>query len=106
MLPQPSMLIMEPYSPMPDMSFAEPSGLEPWTLREIRQQPDTLRATQGLLARDQAAIERFVAPLLARPELRIVLTGAGTSAFIGESLAPWLSRALGRSVEAIATTDI
>jgi tagatose-6-phosphate ketose/aldose isomerase len=35
-----------------------------------------------------------------------VLTGAGTSAFIGECLAPWLSRAIGRRVEAVATTDL
>ncbi|QNA82848.1 SIS domain-containing protein [Sphingomonas sp. So64.6b] len=77
-----------------------------WTRREIDQQPETLRATQALLRDRRAEIEAFITPLLARPELRIVLTGAGTSAFIGECLAPWLSRELGRPVEAIATTDI
>lgn len=77
-----------------------------WTQKEIEQQPHTLRATQALLRDQQAAIEAFLAPLLARPDLRIVLTGAGTSAFIGECLAPVLSRALDRCVEAIATTDI
>ncbi len=78
----------------------------PWTEREIAQQPETLRATQAVLRAEQAAIEAFVAPLLARPELRIVLTGAGTSAFVGECLAPWLSMRLDRCVEGIATTDI
>jgi len=78
----------------------------PWTRREIEQQPATLRATQALLSAQRAEIEAFVAPLLARPELRIVLTGAGTSAFIGECLAPWLSQLLDRTVEAVATTDI
>lgn len=78
----------------------------PWTSREIHQQPDTLNATQALLMDRRAQIEAFVAPLLARPETRIVLTGAGTSAFIGECLAPWLSERLNRTVEAIATTDI
>jgi tagatose-6-phosphate ketose/aldose isomerase len=78
----------------------------PWTRREIEQQPETLGATQALLAADRAAIEAYVSPLLARPDLRIVLTGAGTSAFIGECLSPWLSRLLGRNVEAVATTDI
>ena len=39
-------------------------------------------------------------------ETRTILTGAGTSAFIGECLAPYLAaRLLGR-VEAIATTDL
>ncbi|QSR19622.1 SIS domain-containing protein [Novosphingobium sp. KA1] len=79
---------------------------EPWTRREIAQQPETLRATQAILNAQKAAIEAFVSPLLANPGVRIVLTGAGTSAFIGECLAPWLSGLLGRSVEAIATTDI
>ena len=79
---------------------------QPFTRREIAQQPATLRATQALLRANRATIEAFIAPLLARPELRVVLTGAGTSAFIGECLAPWLSRELGRPVEAIATTDI
>lgn len=94
---------------MPDTLLVpgnEDRGTEPWTLREIVQQPVTLRQTQSLLAAGKAGIEAFVAPLLARPDLRIILTGAGTSAFIGECLAPWLSRELGRNVEAIATTDI
>jgi tagatose-6-phosphate ketose/aldose isomerase len=81
-------------------------GPDCWTHREILQQPETLLATQQLLERDEAAIAAFLAPLLAQPQLRIVLTGAGTSAFIGDTLAPWLSRLLNRDVEAIATTDI
>jgi tagatose-6-phosphate ketose/aldose isomerase len=77
-----------------------------WTAREIVQQPDMLRRTQALLRAQQGAIEAFLQPLLARPDLRIVLTGAGTSAFIGDSLAPWLAGHLKRRVEAVATTDI
>lgn len=85
---------------------AAAGGAEPWTRREILQQPETLRATQALLAVERAAIEGFLAPLLAKPDLRIVLAGAGTSAFIGECLAAWLGRTTGRCVEAVATTDI
>jgi len=81
-------------------------GAEPWTRREIFQQADTLRATQKLLTAEQDAIEAFTAPLLAKPELRIVLAGAGTSAFIGECLAATLAQATGRRVEAIPTTNI
>ncbi|SFK50901.1 tagatose-6-phosphate ketose/aldose isomerase [Sphingomonas sp. NFR04] len=79
---------------------------ESWTRREILQQPATLRATQALLDAHQAEIAAFVQPLLDQPDLRIILCGAGTSAFIGECLAPWLSATLGRPVEAVATTDI
>ncbi|TGX52559.1 SIS domain-containing protein [Sphingomonas gei] len=94
---------------MPDTLLATDNGdfdTVPWTRREIEQQPETLQATQTLLAADRTGIEAFVAPLLARPDLRIVLTGAGTSAFAGECLAPWLSKLLDRCVEAVATTDI
>jgi tagatose-6-phosphate ketose/aldose isomerase len=91
---------------MPDTLLAVEVDDTSWTRREIAQQPETLRATQALLRAHQADIQAFVAPLLARADLRIVLTGAGTSAFIGECLAPWLSGVLGRPVEAIATTDI
>lgn len=75
------------------------------TAREIAQQAGVWGRIDALLAQRRAALDAFLAPLLARPELRIVLTGAGTSAFIGECLAPAL---LGRGLraEALPTTDI
>lgn len=77
-----------------------------WTAREIEQQPAMLRETFATLLARRAEVERFVRPLLTNAEMRTILTGAGTSAFIGECLAPYLSaRLLGR-VEAIATTDL
>ena len=87
-------------------SASQAAGDTSWTRREILQQPDTLRASQAMLREHQSAIEAFLRPLLGRADLRVILTGAGTSAFIGESLAPWLSAVLDRPVEAIATTDI
>lgn len=94
---------------MPDLLSAAPKSAaveEPWTRREIQQQPETLRATQALLMSRRGEIEAFLAPLLRKPDLRIVLAGAGTSAFIGGCLAATLSRATGRCVEAVPTTDI
>jgi len=94
---------------MSDLLSAAPAvagDAEPWTRREILQQPETLRATHALLAAEREAIEDFLEPLLARPDLRIMLAGAGTSAFIGECLAAWLARVTARCVEAVATTDI
>lgn len=77
-----------------------------WTAREITQQPQMILETQATLMAHRQAIEAFLRPLLARADLRVILTGAGTSAFIGESLAPWLSAKLQRRIEAIATTDL
>jgi tagatose-6-phosphate ketose/aldose isomerase len=77
-----------------------------WTAREIAQQPASWLRTRDLLRQHAESIGAFVAPLLAKQDLRIILTGAGSSAFIGECLQPLLLRRLGRRVEAIATTDL
>jgi tagatose-6-phosphate ketose/aldose isomerase len=77
-----------------------------WTAREIAQQPECLLRTQDLLRHHAVPIARFLAPLLEQEDLRIILTGAGSSAFIGESLVPVLLQRLGRRVEAIPTTDL
>ena len=77
-----------------------------WTAREIAQQPASWQRTDDLLKQHAAPIAAFLAPLLAKKDLRIILTGAGSSAFIGECLAPLLLSRLGRRVEAIATTDL
>src|SRR5271156_1440390 len=77
-----------------------------WTAREIAQQPASWLRTQDVIGGHTTSIGRFLAPLLARTDLRIILTGAGSSAFIGECLAPLLLSRLGRRVEAIATTDL
>jgi tagatose-6-phosphate ketose/aldose isomerase len=77
-----------------------------WTAREIAQQPQMLRETQSLLMARRDEIAAFLKPVLAPANARIILTGAGTSAFIGECLAPVLATQLKRRVEAIATTDL
>lgn len=73
------------------------------TIVEIGQQPDVWREVAGVVDDDVAA---FVRDIVARQDVRIVLTGAGSSAFIGDIAAPALRRHLHRRVEAIATTDI
>lgn len=73
------------------------------TILEIGQQPGAWREVADALGGD---VRDFLAALVARPELRIILTGAGSSAFAGQIAAPALRRHLGRRVEAIATTDI
>ncbi|MDR6611254.1 SIS domain-containing protein [Leifsonia sp. 1010] len=77
-----------------------------FTVREICHQPEVWHQVATGIAVDRSRIDEFLAPLLARPDLRIVLTGAGTSAFVGGVAAPELSRLLSRRIEAIATTDL
>jgi tagatose-6-phosphate ketose/aldose isomerase len=77
-----------------------------WTSREIAQQPDVWQRVEKHIDGEAASMAAFLEPLLQRRNLRIVLTGAGTSAFIGECVAPALLRHSKRAVSAIATTDI
>lgn len=76
------------------------------TAREITQQPRLWRQVAANAVAERERTETFLAPLLARADLRVVLAGAGTSAFAGQVLAPALARELGARVEAVATTDI
>ncbi|MGL5673897.1 MAG: tagatose-6-phosphate ketose isomerase, partial [Plesiomonas shigelloides] len=76
------------------------------TAREISQQPRLWRELGAALAQQQPAITAFLQPLLRRPQLRIILTGAGTSAFVGEAAAPFIQAHNGYQVRAIATTDL
>ena len=77
-----------------------------WTVREIAQQPALWRDVAKMISASGEEYAAFLRPLLDRRDLRIVLTGAGTSAYAGEVLAPTLRRRLGRRVEAIASTDL
>lgn len=76
------------------------------TGREIAQQPAVWRETARVVASRRAQVDQLLGAALADPTTRVVLTGAGTSAYAGEVLAPELSRLLARPVEAIATTDV
>lgn len=73
---------------------------------EIRQQPRLWRQMRGTADTGERALGPFLAPLLADPAVRVVLTGAGTSAYAGEIARSALAAATGRTVEAVATTDI
>jgi tagatose-6-phosphate ketose/aldose isomerase len=73
------------------------------TILEIGQQPDVWREVAG---RPDEEIAAFLREVIGRPDLRVILTGAGSSAFVGEIAASALRRHLGRRVEAIATTSI
>ncbi|MGV2495650.1 SIS domain-containing protein [Pelagerythrobacter aerophilus] len=77
-----------------------------WTAREIEQQPEMLLETDAIMAATKDRIAAFAGPYLSDPLARIILTGAGTSAFIGECLAPFLDAQVAARVEAVATTDI
>jgi tagatose-6-phosphate ketose/aldose isomerase len=77
-----------------------------WTAREIEQQPRMLEQTHALLSGMREQIDAFIAPVIGNANARIILTGAGTSSYIGQCLAPLLDRRLAARVDAVPTTDL
>jgi len=75
-----------------------------WTAREIAHQPAVWLEAMATVA--DSGIAAWIADALADPRTRVVFTGAGTSAYIGASLVPVVSRRWSRTVEAVPTTDL
>jgi tagatose-6-phosphate ketose/aldose isomerase len=92
------------YLEIPLAQLADQGAL--WTAREIAQQPQVWPAVSARVEQQRSRIDAFFEPLRAHTNLRIMLTGAGSSAFIGECLAPAMMRRLNRRVEAVPTTDL
>jgi len=111
----PAITMHSPESPGPESPGSESLGIAEadlaatgalWTAREIEQQPRMLERTHALLAALRAQVDAFVGPVTGDPAARVILTGAGTSAYIGQCLAPLLDRRLAARVDAVPTTDI
>lgn len=88
--------------PEPDLLASEAI----WTAREIEQQPRMLQQTHALLSGMREQIEAFVAPVAGNAGARVILTGAGSSSYIGQCLAPLLDRGLAARVDSVPTTDL
>ncbi|WP_164217768.1 SIS domain-containing protein [Virgibacillus sp. YIM 98842] len=79
------------------------------TATEIYQQPAVWRELADILSAQKTELNNFIDSIYEKHEhVRVVLSGAGTSAFIGDTLVPVLTRETDKNVqfEAIATTDI
>ncbi|MWN32046.1 MULTISPECIES: SIS domain-containing protein [unclassified Gilliamella] len=76
------------------------------TAKEICQQPQIWQDLFKIILQKQPELQHFLNPLLADPDLEIILTGAGSSAFGGVALAPWLREKTHRNVYAYGTTEI
>lgn len=76
------------------------------TAKEISHQPKLWQQLHGRLKIHANILKAYLSPILENPQARVILTGAGTSAFAGDALAPYLNQQVSCRVEAIATTDI
>lgn len=79
------------------------------TTREIHQQPAVWNELVSDLAEKKEYLKGFLESIYKKHDkIRVILTGAGTSAFVGDTLVPQLAQLNKRNVqfESIPTTDI
>jgi tagatose-6-phosphate ketose/aldose isomerase len=76
------------------------------TAEEIVQQPTVWRALAGVLAAEGKRVAAFLGACLDDPRQRVILTGAGSSAYVGEIAAAELNARRAADVRALATTSL
>ncbi len=76
------------------------------TAREIAQQPILWQMTFNNLSESKPGLEVFLEEVYDNDNLDVILTGAGTSAFIGDILEGPFQKNTGKHTRAVATTDL
>lgn len=76
------------------------------TAEEIAHQPAIWRALAAALQDQGGRVDAFVGDWLRQPGHRVILTGAGSSAYIGEMVADTLNAAWPAEVRAVASTSL
>ena len=92
---------------MTEKFLEEKKGI--YTAREIYQQPGVWKKIYENYKENRERFQRFIERILANHQrVRVIFTGAGTSAFIGDILTPVLQREQQRNFDyvAIPTTDL
>ena len=77
-----------------------------WTAKEILQQPETWKKTIAQIKNEKVAIKAFIERTTKNEDFDIILTGAGTSEFVGNSIFPYLTKKYNYKVKSYGTTDI
>ncbi|MFC0302670.1 SIS domain-containing protein [Virgibacillus soli] len=79
------------------------------TTQEVHQQPTVWKEVVGVFSKQKESYRQFLEAIYGKHEqVRVIFTGAGTSAFAGDTLAPILRKLGPEQVvfDSIATTDI
>lgn len=77
-----------------------------FTANEIYQQPKLWRECIEIIKNNKEHFSEFMNKVLSIPNLQIVLTGAGTSAYVGDTIYTYIEKISGKPTFAIATTDV
>ncbi len=76
------------------------------TLKEIKQQPDLWLKVFQLVNEQKENLNEFLKDVILNNESEVIFTGAGSSFFIGEMVAPFFQKDTGTSSRAVETTEI
>lgn len=80
------------------------------TTREIGQQPTMWQEVMDNYVRDKYKIDHYLAEIAKKHDrIKVIFTGAGTSAFVGETVLPYLLEKVDEKkweLSSVATTDI
>ena len=77
-----------------------------FTATEIHQQPSTWEKTIEQVRSRAEEIKAFINKVIHQEDYDVILTGAGTSEFVGNALYSYLNRKLNYKVKSYATTDL
>ena len=77
-----------------------------WTSKEIHQQPATWLKTLEQVKREKEAIGALISKVTSNDDYDIILTGAGTSEFVGNAIFSYLGRLTNYKTKSYGTTDI
>lgn len=77
-----------------------------FTLTEIYQQPTTWEKTCRQIKEHKDEIQKFIDQVITCDDFDVILTGAGTSEFVGNALFPHLAGLLNHKAKSYGTTDI
>lgn len=77
-----------------------------FTAEEILQQPATWRKTAAQMEALHTKLSAFIGDITTQDRYEILLTGAGTSEFVGNAACATLNERYGFNVRAVGTTDI
>lgn len=76
------------------------------TLEEIKQQPKLWEKIYYLMKNNKEEISTFLNDLLDKELTRVILVGSGASAYVGDTLSPYLSEMLKVPVDSIPAAEI
>lgn len=77
-----------------------------FTATEISQQPRLWRETVQILKENKNEIDEFLKKTFIDKDVNVIFTGAGTSAYVGDLVAPYLKMNAKGNFSSIPTTDI